>query len=88
MAKFPLSLTFAEFEKCITPEGKKLLVSRIGQDDLEFVFGCLRMGYMNKMHHKDKQMRDRADLAFLRHKMQTDPEFKKKMEQRDKDRLD
>lgn len=59
MAKFNFPISESEFEGMITADGKKLLDRKFdrneSKDGVKFAYSCVRMGWMNKQHHKESQ---------------------------------
>ncbi len=72
MPKFNFPMTFDEFSELVgETDGFDVLGG-----DLEFAFSCLRMGWMNKQYHKDKQGRDQEEMRIIKKRMKEDPEIR------------
>lgn len=83
MPKFVFPMSFESFRNAVK-DVKAFAVLQNSEDDaLEFAFSCLRMGWMNKQYHKEKQQRDQAMARFIKEKMMNDPELRKRLEGHD-----
>jgi hypothetical protein len=79
MAKFEFPVTEAEFMGALTAEGKKLLATKLKSADASFAWSCCKLGWTNKMFHKEKQGRDREDLKKVRAALKADPKLAERL---------
>lgn len=75
MAKFTFPMSFAQFEKAV----KDAKAFDVLGGDLEFAYGCLRMGWLNKQYHKEKQGRDQEELRVIKQRIKEDPSLKARL---------
>ena len=75
MAKFTFPMSFEQFSKSV--KDAKAFDTLGG--DLEFAYGCLRMGWLNKQYHKEKQGKDQEELRAIRKRMAEDPALKARL---------
>lgn len=62
MPKFNFPLTFDQFLAAV--KDKKTFDVLGG--DIAYAYSCLKMGWMNKHHHKEKQMRDQEIIRTVK----------------------
>ena len=77
MASYVFPIPFEEFAANMEGEHVEMF-DKLGdkEDSLEFAYGCLRQGWLNKQYHKEKQGKDQEFLRSLKEKMKRDPELR------------
>jgi hypothetical protein len=80
MYAFPVSSEM--FRRAIKAEEIKSLAKALGVDEpgaFDFVYGCLRQGWMNKQYHKNKQQNDQQQLREIKKRLEADPELRRRV---------
>jgi hypothetical protein len=79
MAKFTFPVRQDSLVKMFgTTEGKQVLKELQSSDDVTFAMSCFRTGWLNKQHHKAKQLED----AEYREMLKNDPKLKEEVRRR------
>jgi hypothetical protein len=79
MPKFTFPINVDKLRKVLsTPESAEALRAFNTEDNVSYAIGCMRAGYINKMHHKEKQLEDQG----LRELLKSDPKLKAQLQAR------
>ena len=75
MPKFNFPMSFDSFTGALKD---KKAFDVLGAD-IVYAFSCLRMGWMNKQYHKDKQGKDQEEMRIVKRRMAEDPELRARL---------